>query len=59
MEKIFTILIIQDPPIGAWCFGMKGRHFNVVDRGSYYLLSNDIHKTENKRCIVKSHATII
>lgn len=59
MEQEYTILIIENPPVGTWCFGMKGRYFKVVDRGTYYLLSEDISKTENKRCIAKSHATII
>ncbi|WP_038531842.1 hypothetical protein [Formosa agariphila] len=59
-DKTLIVLIIEEPPIGVWCFGKKGASFKVVDRGDWYLLASDINKPSGeKRCIVKSFVSII
>ncbi|HCY83094.1 MAG TPA: hypothetical protein DHV22_16575 [Xanthomarina gelatinilytica] len=59
-EEILIVLLVKEPPIGTWCFGMEGSCFKVVDRGEWYLLASDVDKpSEKKRCLVKSFVSII
>lgn len=58
-KEVIQVVITENPPEGTWCFGMKGKIFNVVDKGAYYLLHEDIKKTDFRRCIVKSHADLL
>jgi len=60
LKQPFEVIITQDPPVGTWCFGLKGCQFKVVDKGQYYLLADDeLCFAGRKRCIAKSHAAII
>ena len=55
MSKTIRVIITKEPPVGTWCFGMKGNYFKVIDdnRKEYYVLASDIDKKQNARIILK------
>lgn len=58
-NSTIMVKITSYPPLDTWAFYCYGQEFEVIDRGTHYVLVEDKDKEYQARCLPKEFVTVI